>query len=175
MRLIFVLMMSLILPTGVVAEEVCEQQSYDTIEEPNFNCPSPGELEMVPDLRPPSSIPVEEGVSIEAPWAGALVHRDRLVEVGLSIKALRRLRWIDRVRILTEYQIQLEHQEGVCDANIEHANERIEIYRESLEQANANVRSAKKWYRSFGFGFTVGLISAGVLVALSAYVVTVIQ
>lgn len=167
-----VLILSLMFPVEIVAEEMCGPQSYDTIEEPDFNCPSPGEEGMVPDLSPPPSMPVEIGEMIEAPWTGALVHQDRLVEVGLSIKALRRLRWLDRISVLAEYQIQLEHQEGVCNANIEHANERIEIYRGALEDANENVSAAKKWYRSFGFGFTVGIISAGLLVALSAYVVT---
>ena len=168
------LILALMFPVELFAEEVCEQQNYDTIEEPDFNCPSPGETEFVPDLRPPPSISVIEGVTLEVPWSGALVHRDKLVEIGLNIKALRRLRWLDRIRILGEYQIQLEHQEGVCDANIEHANERIEMIRGALDQANENVSAAKKWYRSFGFGFTVGIISAGILTALAAYVVTVL-
>ena len=171
---IFVLILSLMFPVELVAEEMCGPQSYDTIEEPDFDCPSPGEEGLVPNLSPPASIPVEIGEMLTVPWTGALVHQDRLVEVGLSIKALRRLRWLDRVSVLAEYQIQLEHQEGVCNANIEHANERIEIFRGALDQANENVSAAKKWYRSFGFGFTVGIISAGILTALAAYVVTVL-
>lgn len=169
-----ILIMSLMMPVEIVAEEVCGYESYDTLEEPNFDCPSPGELEIVPDLRPPPSIPIQEGITIEAPWGGAVVHRDRLVQVGLNIKALRRLRWADRLRILTEFQIQLEHQEGVCNAHIEHANEGLNIYKNALDQANNRTSSAQAWYRSWWFGYTVGVVSAGLLVALSAYVVTVL-
>lgn len=171
---VLILIALLSLPIDVEAEEMCGRESYDTLEEPNFDCPSPGEVDLLPDLRPPDSIPIEAGVEISAPWEGALVHRDKLVEVGSRIKTLRRLRWLDRLQVLTEYQIQLEYQEGVCNANINHANERIKIYQEALSRANSEVDSSRVWYKTFWFGYTIGVISASLIVALSAYILTVL-
>jgi hypothetical protein len=160
----------LLVPSIALAEpRVCGPQNYDSETEPDFECPSPTELEMVPRLRPPPSVPVEVGDIVEAQWEGAVVHRDRLIQMGLTIRALRRLRWADRLRIHAEYEIRLTHQTEVCDARLEHAEERTEVYREALGVANERVSSAQAWYRSWWFGYLMGVLSAGALVALTAY------
>jgi len=151
------------------AQTVCGPQNYDIEEEPDFDCPGPNELEMIPDLRPPPSVAVEAGDIVEVQWEGAVVHRDRLIQMGLRIRALRSLRWSDRLRIHAEYQIRLTHQEETAAARLEHAEERVEVYQEALGRANERVSSAGAWYRSWWFGYLMGVLSAGALVALTAY------
>lgn len=169
-----ILVLALALPVRVFAEDVCEPQDYDSEDEPNFNCPSPEEGLLVPHLNPPASIPVAEGESVTAPWDGALVHRDRMLKLGSTITAVRRLRWNDRLRLLAEYRIMLNYSEEICDANANHSHAETEIYREALQTANERVESSQAWFRSPWFGFTIGFISAAALVALSAYVLMAI-
>lgn len=164
-----VIILILTFPVAVHAEEYCQPQDYDSEDQPDFDCPGPEEGLLVPRLNPPPSIPVVEGESLSAPWEGALVHRDRLLRMGTTITAIRRLRWNDRVRLLTEYQILLSYNSDICDANANHAQAEIEFYREALDTANERVQSSRAWHKSWWFGFTVGIVSAGALVALTAY------
>lgn len=164
----------LLAPMAAAAQTICPPQDYDSETEPNFDCPSPSEESMIPRLSPPPSIPVEVGDVVEAQWEGAVVHRDRLVRMGLTITALRRLRWADRLRLRAEFQIRLEHQDEVCDANLEHAQAETEVYQEALQLANERVESSQAWYRSWWFGFTLGVVAAGALVALTAYALSAV-
>lgn len=159
----------LLVPTQVLAQTVCGPQNYDSEAEPDFDCPSPSETSMIPRLQPPPSVPVEVGDVVEVQWEGAVVHRDRLLRMGLTVTALRRLRWSDRLRLRTEFEIRLEHREAVCAVNLEHAQAETAVHQEALETANERVESAQAWYRSWWFGFILGVVSAGALVALTVY------
>lgn len=168
MRLL-VLILVFLFPIPAFGQTVCGPQNYNIEDEPNFECPMPGEESMVPRLTSPPSVPVHLGDSVIAEWEGALVHRDRLIRMGLRIQGIRRLHWADRLRLRAEYDIRIEHRDEVCDARTERVQERVEIYQEALELANEQTRSASAWYRSWWFGFVLGVVSAGALVALTAY------
>lgn len=169
-----ILILALSVPGSVFAQDYCEPQNYDGEDEPDFNCPSPEEGLLVPHLNPPPSIPVVEGETVTAPWEGALVHRDRLLRMGTTITAIRRLRWNDRIRLMTEYRILLDYHEEICEANANHSHAETEFYREAMQTANERVESSRAWFRSPWFGFTVGFVSAAALVALTAYALTAI-
>ena len=151
-------------------DPLCEEQVYDNRDEPpNFECPSPGESALVQDLGAEPSVPLEAGEEFTAYWDGAFVHRDRLIEIGLRIKAIRRLRWSDRVLVADEKRLQLEHASRTAAIRLESARERIEHYREALSEANSRTEKAQAWYRSWVFGFLVGVVSVGIISALGIY------
>lgn len=152
----------------------CGPQNYGSEDEPNFECPSPGEEDLVPDLDPPPSIPVQEGDLIEAEWDGALVHKDRLIYMGLRIRAIRRLRWLDNLECVERREIENGHAESILTLNRQYCEQRVDHYRDRAVQAMDRASSSNAWYRSFGFGLTLGLVISAVLVSLAAYVVTTI-
>lgn len=165
------LIMTLVLlwPSVATAEQHCGPQNYDSDEQPNFDCPGPGELELRVDLHPPASVPVHQGEEVVAQWDGALVHRDRLLEVGLSLKAVRRLRWLDRLRLTEEFEIRIHYEEQVAEARLRFAEEQRDVYRERATAAESRARSAEAWWRSPALWFAVGIIVAGALTAVTAY------
>ena len=170
MRTLAVLLILLYQSVVFGQELECVEQNYDSAEErPVFDCPSPGEISMVPDYAPPDSIPVAMDDYLVAPWDGAFVHVNRLLEMGMRLKAVRRLRWADRVRLLEEKRLELSHAEEMAAAHREYAATRIEQYREAITEANNRTRQATVWYRSWAFGFLLGVVSVGLVAALGIY------
>lgn len=165
----FILLFALLVPSTVFAQQICPPQDYDSITPPNFECPSPEEPVMVPDLSPPASIPVRQGESVTAPWDGALVHRNRLLELGLRVQGLRRLRWVDRLRLQAEYDIEQDYAEELCTARVGLAEAQRDAYQEQLLASEARVVSEQAWYRSWWFGVVIGVLATGGVVALTAY------
>jgi len=162
--------LSLLFSTAASAEEaICGPQDYASSSQPDFECPSPGETEMVPDLHPPASIPVTIGTQTKAVWDGALVHRDRLVEVGLRVRAIRRLRWADSLRMAAEYAVNLEHVRTVSRIQLEHMSAQRDAYEERWRAAEERVLRSERWWRSPTLWIGVGMVIAGCLFGLAAY------
>jgi len=164
-----VVVLILLHPSSALCQTICPPQDYDSETPPNFDCPGPEETYMIPDLNPPRSVPVEEGTELVAEWEGALVHRNRLLEVGFTITGLRRLRWADRLRLAREYQIQLEHAEELARIRLEFMEEQRDVYQERARAAEQRADRARSWWRSPALWFTIGVLTAGALVALTAY------
>jgi tetrahydromethanopterin S-methyltransferase subunit B len=141
----------ILLWSSAVRGEECATQNYDSDQEPNFECVGPGEQLFSAQSTPPNSIPVREGQSIVAPWEGALVHRDRLINFGLKIMALRRLRWLDRLRLREQNLIEINYRERLAE-NSNGFNEQL------IATCNQTVERVSAWYKSFWFGLTLGLI-----------------
>lgn len=175
MRTVLTVMFVMLLPSRSLAEgEPCQPQDYDSINQPRFDCPGPGELELRVDLDAPASVAVREGQEVVAPWDGALVHRHRLVEVGLSLQAVRRLRWLDRLRLGEECQVSLEHSQEVAMARLEYMEAQRDGYQEQVAAEQARTHSAQAWFRSWWFGVVVGVVSTAALVALTAYALSAV-
>lgn len=164
-----VLALIILWPSMSLAEQHCGPQDYDSEEQPNFDCPGPGELELRVDLGPPASVPVHQGEEVVAPWDGALVHRDRLLEVGLSLRAVRRLRWADRLRLAEEYEIRLLYEQRLATARLQFAQQQRDAYQDRATAAERRAQSAQAWWRSPALWFAIGVVVAGALVALTAY------
>ena len=157
-------------PAVILAEEECTEQVYESADnQPDFNCPSPGELTLVPSLDPRPTMPISYGDEFVAPWDGAFVDTSRLIEIGLRVKALRRLRWLDAVRLSTESRLRLEHAESVLAVTREQFAARAEEYRRAIAEANDRNVKATAWYRSWVFGFLVGVVSAAIVSVLGIY------
>ena len=154
---------------SAAAEEICAPQDYDSVEEPDFSCPSPDEEIMVPNLDPFASIPVEAGQAHTAEFDGSFVDRNRLIEVGLRIRALRRLRWADRVRLRRQFDVHVQHVRDLSQAQLDYMTAQLDSYRDQLAVANERVGSSQSWWRSPTLWLAVGVIVTAGLVALSAY------
>ena len=147
----------------------CGLQDYDSETQPDFNCPGPGEADLRVDLRPPASISVRQGVSVIPLWDGALVHRDRLVEVGLNLAAVRRLRWLDRLRLREEFAIEQQYQDQLAGTRLHFAEQQRDTYQERALAAERAIQSSNPWWRSPVLWFSVGMVVSGALVALTGY------
>ncbi len=164
-------------PSTVTAQTICGPQNYDLPQPPDFTCPSPDESGLVPDLNPPPSIPVQagwkllnaQGVVKNIEYDGAVVHRDKLIEMGLKLHAVRRLRWADRLRLKGEYDVGLQHCEDTHVAEEKLLKTQRDDIQARFTASQQAVSDANAWYRSFWFGFVVGIISTGALIALVAY------
>ncbi len=106
-----------------------------------------------------------------------MVHRDHLISLGLKLQTVRRLRWLDRRRRAERLEIEERYQEQVGEAEEELRAAVTQQNRDILDLANrraadatAAASSASAWYRSWTFGFILGFVVSGALVALAAYV-----
>ena len=153
----------------------CGPQDYDSEEQPNFDCPGPGELELRFDLSPPPSIPVRQGQVITAAWDGALVHRDRLLEIGFSLTAVRRLRWLDRLRLRDEFAIRNQYQLEIAEARQSFTEQQRDVYQERARAAESRLSSASPWWRSPSLWFAIGMVVAGGLVALTGWALSTVS
>ena len=155
-------------PCQSPAEE-CGRQDYTSAQAPDFDCPSPDEVSLVTDLDPPPSIPAPAGRALMPAWDGVLVHRDRLIELGLRIKGLRRLRWLDALTNRRRLELEIQYRSDLVHlAEDELAGER-EYWQAALDQANQAAEREGKWYRSFWFGYLVGSLGTIVLGGLVVY------
>jgi len=149
-------------------EDPCGPQDYDGEQPPDFTCPGPEERDLRPELHPPDAVAVRQGwVVVDAEgelrlsllWDGAVVHRDRLIEAGLWLYTVRRLRWADRLRLSREYDIRLHHAEEMGQARLDHMEAQRDAYEERWRIAEQRVRSAQTWWRSPVLWFAVGVVA----------------
>lgn len=151
------------------AEEVCGPQDYDSTQQPDFSCRSPDEDVMVPDLAPFDSVALAAGDTFVAEWEGSFVDRNRLIEVGMRVRALRRLRWADRVKLRRQFDIHLEHVRDLSQAQLDYMAAQLDAYRDQLGRANERVGSSQSWWRSPTLWLAIGVVVTAGLVAVSAY------
>lgn len=149
----------------------CGPQNYDQDVPPDFSCPSPEEEQLVPRLNLPRSLAVEEGETVEAPFDGALVARERLELMGLRLKAVRRLRWLDRRQSRLRVDIEQTAVQRVHSAQMVQMTNHRDHYQALAESAQGR----DKWYSSYWFGFLCGAVVAVGLVALSVYALAEIE
>lgn len=174
-KLVTFLLVFALVPELSAQSSICEVQNYESEITPDFDCPGPEEEGLIPDLNPPPSVPVEESREIVAEWEGALVHRDRLLQVGLTIKGLRRLRWADRLRLRREYDIYLEYVEETERIRRELVESQRDAFEERLVLSQQRTERAQAWWRSPALWFAIGFISAGAITALTAYALSAVN
>jgi hypothetical protein len=143
----------------------CDLQSYDADEVPNLDCPSPGEELVVPQLELPRSLAVEEGEQLEVPFDGALVARERLEVMGLRLRAVRYLRWLDRSQARQRADITQTATQRVHAAQLLQMTNHRDYYQALAEQSQGR----EAWYSSYWFGFVCGAVVAIILAGVSVY------
>jgi len=152
----------------------CARQDYDSKQAPDFDCPGPEEEVLTPDLQAPPSIPVHQDEEVVPQWDGALVHRDRLVLIGLKLRAVRQIRWVERLRLSELHQIELAYVREQNAIREELLERQAVAARERALAAESRTDRAQAWYRSVWFGLILGFTAAAALVVAAAYIVTAI-
>lgn len=152
------LLLIMLLPLGAVAQtSPCTTQVYgDFSKELDWNCPVPNEETVVPRLEiANSSVPLAKDA--KAPFAGILLDQQRVLQLGLRITGLRRLLWIemkmakDRQELAVSRAVEVTRQ----DAQVSEAHNKMLEAR--LNQLTGDLEVAGSWYRSWTFGFVLGM------------------
>lgn len=158
----------LLLPSLSWAADPCTLQTYsDPKVEPNYDCPSPHEDSLVPRLELKTSVNLK--VKEPAPWAGVLMDKERVIVLGLRVKALRRLRWQDMRTAEGKLSNELGLAKATSKAALNLAVSQRDNYKEQTKALQEEVIRLNKWYHSKVFWFSVGFITAAAGATALAY------
>lgn len=155
-----ILLISLLLsPVRVWAADPCVKQLYnDPKVEPDYDCPSPHEDSLVPRLELKASVHLK--VKEPAPWEGILMDKERVIVLGLRVKALRRLRWQDMRTAEGKLLNEITFAKSSAKADLDLARSQRDNYKtQNTEMAKEIVR-LNRWYRSPTFWFATGFVVA---------------
>jgi|WetSurSiteA1Bulk_404760.scaffolds.fasta_scaffold34274_2 hypothetical protein len=142
--------------TSAHAQTVCGPQNYVVKIEPNYDCPSPQEDVLVPDLQAQPSVELLKGAV--APRDGVLLDKNRVLVLGLRIKALRHIRWIETVAAGQKLTAEVAYQQKIAKAQADLQTSQIESYKRQLIETQEALAREQKWYKSWTFGVVVGIV-----------------
>lgn len=176
---------ALLLPlTARADDKTCGPQDYQSENEPDYECPSPGETVFVPEsqMRPSLGVPSGSVLRLKGSsrfrpvrYDAILMDKLRAMHLGLRIVALRKLRYLDGQTLRSECLIQEaftakrqdtidklhQAQKDKLKNNISHLNQ-------LLAQKERKINALSAWWRSpllwFGAGASVVLGSLAILV-----------
>jgi hypothetical protein len=158
MRVVIVLLVMLC-PTWAVAADNCTKQIYTNPKvEPNYDCPGPGEDALVPRLQLKTS--VELKLKQPAPWEGVLMGRNRVLTLGLRIKALRRIRWQETTGFKEQMEAEKKLDASMYQATINLRTSQRDNYKQQVVEQRKEIERLNKWYRSPTLWFAVGFVTA---------------
>jgi len=135
----------------------CPRQDYSNPKaEPNYDCPGPDEEAMIPQLQMRDSAELLKGKV--APWDGVLMDKNRALFLGLRIKGLRRIRYIERQDSQRRLEAEITFQRATSKADLDLRTSQRDSYKEQLVQAQKDLAKAQAWYRSWTFGLVLGIV-----------------
>lgn len=152
---VLAVLLSVLLAAPVWAKTPCTTQSYDSGKEPRYDCPGPGEAALTPTLKMRDSVGLTTGK--KAPWEGVLLDRNRVITLGLKIKAVRRLRYLDMLERNDRVDAELKLAKANAAANLKLRTSQRDTYKSQVRVLRGELKEAKKWWRSWTFGFVLGL------------------
>lgn len=156
LRLVLTLLLCM---TPLYAHGQCPKQIYtDPLIQPDFDCPSPGEEELLPKLELRPSVGLEP--TQPAPWPGILMDRDRVFLLGMRIQALRRIRWNETIGCAERLEAEVDYISQTKQATLNLCISQRDSYKKQTEAAQKEVIKAYKWYRSPALWFTAGFVIA---------------
>jgi hypothetical protein len=146
----------------------------DPAREPNYACRGPWEDLLVPDTQFKPSIGLPKGKAISLPaldYDAVLLDRSKVLELGLRIEAIRRLRWMDLHRSADLLTIEQKYLRDTAAEKDKLAQSQVESYKTQLVQTQAELAKERSWYRSWTFGLILGIVltsatAAGVAIAV---------
>ena len=163
--LLLVLCLSL-LPANVFAQ-TCLAQDYAGNKEPDWECQAPGEDALVPRLQL-TKMSKDLKLDEKAPFAGILMEPDRVIQIGIRVKALRKLLWMEMQKGWSTLEIEKKYllDSSKAEANLLLAQR--DSYKEQATQLRDDLIAEKKWYKSWSFGLVLGIVAtAGATTALA--------
>jgi hypothetical protein len=164
-----IIALALLVGSPAAAQKQCPTQIYSNSKaEPDYSCPGPGEDALIPKLQLKTS--VELKLNAKAPWAGVLMDKNRVLTLGLRIKALRRIRWQETTSCAERLTAEIKYVKASNKATLDLRTSQRDNYKKQTEALQEEVISLKKWYRSGPFWFAVGVVTAtaGTLAAVLA-------
>lgn len=165
-----VLTLVLLFPLPANADP-CGPQDYTRASPPpNFDCPSPLEETLVPKPEHGLKDSIKLLTTKPAPWDGILMDSDRVIQLGLRITALRRLRWMDTLTAIDKTKMEVKLVEDSKKADINLVTSQRESYKVQLQETQKELSKAKAWYRSWTFGLIVGVVTTSAAAVTLAYV-----
>jgi len=151
--LVFLLLFSL----PARAADPCVKQLYnDPKVEPDYDCPSPHEDSLVPRLQLKESATLK--LKEPAPWEGILMDKERVIVLGLRVKALRRLRWQDMRTAEGKLANEIAFAKAAAKADLDLARSQRDNYKEQNKALQAEVVRLNRWYHSKTFWFVTGMV-----------------
>ena len=158
MRAICLAVLLFFSPIAMGAETPCTTQVYgDFTKEPDWNCPAPGEDALVPKLEIPNST-VALAKDTKAPFAGLLLDQNRVLVLGLRITGLRRLLWINAQVSKKQQDLEVARGIEVTKQDGQQTAAQRDALQARVAQLSNDLSVEKAWYRSWTFGFALGVI-----------------
>jgi len=155
--LVIVLVVSLTFAPVAWAAAPCTKQIYTDVKaEPRYDCPGPGEDALVPRLELKTSVALELGK--KAPWAGILMDKNRVLTLGLRIKALRRIRYLEMKSALEQREAERKFEAAQFQATLGLRTSQRDTYKEQVKVLQEEVIRSRKWYRSPSLWFAIGVV-----------------
>ena len=146
----------LLLSTTTYAAD-CPRQRYDKPDQqPDYNCPGPGEDSMVPRLQLKASVELKQAG--KAPWAGILLDVNRVLVLGLRIKALRRIRWVETIQYQERRTIEKEYLISQHKVEKTFIAQQRDNWKKQAQDAYKELESGRRWYNSRSFWFATGVV-----------------
>jgi hypothetical protein len=152
MRTLAVVLSLLIVNTAYGAE--CLPQDYDATAEPDYDCPGPDENSVIPRLDYRPAVGIEKGTP--AGFSGLLLEQNQILQLGLRIKGLRRLRYMDTQKGAQVQKLELDLQKKLSTADMKLVESQRENYKEQAVSLQKELQTERAWYRSWSFGFALG-------------------
>lgn len=172
MNFLLMVFFSLTLVQPKWAEAQCTTQDYsDPVKEPDWSCPGPDEGILVPKSYLLPSVALEQGASyqqtdhgpqIRLNYPALLMDKNRVIYLGTRIKALRRLRWLERHRNAELIRIEKKYMADRLQAQ-------LKLERSRVKEASRQIDLANKWYRSWTFGLIVGVATTTAATLATVY------
>lgn len=176
----FTILLVLALSAPATATEPCVQQDYsDPRVSPRWDCPGPGEGIVLPDIkfRPSLGLPVGSSYRksdstslIKLDYSALLLDKNKVIQLGLRIQGLRRLRWLDRHKGVEVLRVERKYVGTVLRAKIALEKSRVMTLRDQRDDARRQRDAACRWYRSWTFGLVVGIIVTTAAAGTIAYI-----
>jgi hypothetical protein len=156
----------------------CVEQNYsDPKAPPDFSCPGPGESVMVPeiDTRPSKGLPKGTEIKladrlIKLDYDAVLMSRNKTLELGLKIKGIRRLRWLELHRAKDLMTIERKYVSDRYQSQLDLEKIRTKTAVSQRDQAREQRDTARAWYRSWTFGLIVGVVITTAAAGTIAYI-----
>ena len=130
----------------------------DQAREPNYDCPSPQESVLIPDL--PEKTSTELRIGQPAPFDGIFLDKNRVLVLGLRIKALRRIRYVETTSSARTLKAEVEYQQKLAKTQQDLLSSQVDSYKKQLQNAQEELAKERKWYKSWTFGVVVGTYSS---------------
>ena len=142
----------------------CTKQVYtDPKKEPDYDCPGPGEV-VYSELKLKSSAKLSLGDP--APWSGILMDSERVIQLGVRIISLRRLRWLDFKTCAERLESERVFMEKSSLADLKYCTSQRQSCQTQLVAVKHQLDKKSAWYNSCFFGVAVGALTATTIMSL---------